>query len=232
MFPTGRRDQDKYTYNGAGEMSEVKMKKSSETLASLVYMRDNDGQVKTTTSKGLPGEEKPTYEYDSNNRLTKGAGIAYEYDSANNPTKIGGGAYKYNSGNELETGPSLTYAYNEEGQRTKTTPATGPASTYGYDQAGDLISVERPKEGEVAEIKDSYTYNGDGLRVSQTIAGTTTYMAWDTAEELPLLLSDQTNSYIYGPGGLPIEQISSGAPAVGAVQTFTYGGRLHQRLRP
>jgi RHS repeat-associated protein len=30
------------------------------------------------------------------------------------------------------------------------------------------------------------------------------------AEELPLILGDGTNSYIYGPGGLPIEQISSG----------------------
>jgi RHS repeat-associated protein len=29
-------------------------------------------------------------------------------------------------------------------------------------------------------------------------------------EELPLILSDTTNSYIYGPNGLPIEQISSG----------------------
>ncbi len=30
------------------------------------------------------------------------------------------------------------------------------------------------------------------------------------AEELPLILSDGTNSYIYGPDGMPIEQISSG----------------------
>ena len=29
-------------------------------------------------------------------------------------------------------------------------------------------------------------------------------------EELPLILSDGTNSYIYGPGGLPVEQINSG----------------------
>jgi len=35
-------------------------------------------------------------------------------------------------------------------------------------------------------------------------------MDWDTAEGLPLLLSDGTNSYIYGPGGIPVEQISSG----------------------
>ncbi|HLM85892.1 MAG TPA: hypothetical protein VK272_06855 [Solirubrobacteraceae bacterium] len=208
------------------------MLKGAESLASLAFTRDNDGQVKTATSKGLPGEEKPSYEYDANSRLTKGAGIAYEYDSANNPTKIGANTYKYNEADELESGTGITYAYNEDGQRTKTTPTTGPATTYGYDQVGNLISVERPKEGETTEIKDTYAYNGDGPRVSQTIAGTTTYMAWDTAEELPLLLSDQTNSYIYGPGGLPIEQISSGAPAVGAVQTFTYGGRLHQRLRP
>jgi RHS repeat-associated protein len=29
-------------------------------------------------------------------------------------------------------------------------------------------------------------------------------------EGLPLILSDGTNSYIYGPGGLPVEQVSSG----------------------
>jgi RHS repeat-associated protein len=211
VFPSETKDEDTYAYSDADQMSEVKMLKGTETLASLAYnTRDKDGQVKTITSKGLPGEEKPSYEYDFDSRLTKGAGTSYEYDSANNPTKIGAGAYKYNSGDELETGPSLTYTYNEEGQRTKTKPSTGPATTYGYDQAGNLTSVERPKEGEVAEIKDSYAYNGDGLRVSQMIGGTTTYMAWDTAEELPLLLSDGTNSYIYGPGGLPIEQISSG----------------------
>jgi RHS repeat-associated protein len=73
-----------------------------------------------------------------------------------------------------------------------------------------LTSVERPKEGETTEIKDSYAYNGEDLRTSQTISGTTSYLAWDMAEELPLILSDGTNSYIYGPGGLPIEQISSG----------------------
>jgi RHS repeat-associated protein len=29
-------------------------------------------------------------------------------------------------------------------------------------------------------------------------------------ESLPLILSDETNNYIYGPGGIPVEQISSG----------------------
>ena len=104
----------------------------------------------------------------------------------------------------------MTYAYDESGERTKTTPEKGPATTYGYDQAGNLTSVERPKEGETTEIKDTYAYNGEGLRTSQTISGTTSYLAWDMTEELPLILTDGTNSYIYGPGDLPIEQISSG----------------------
>ena len=28
--------------------------------------------------------------------------------------------------------------------------------------------------------------------------------------ELPVILGDGTNSYVYGPGGLPVEQISGG----------------------
>jgi RHS repeat-associated protein len=66
------------------------------------------------------------------------------------------------------------------------------------------------EEGETSEIKDTYAYNGEDLRTSQTISGTTSYLAWSMAEELPLILSDGTNSYIYGPGDLPVEQISSG----------------------
>ena len=57
-------------------------------------------------------------------------------------------------------------------------------------------------------------YNGDGLRTSQTISGTTTYLAWDLAEKLPLILNDGTNSYIYGPGGLPVEQINNSTSTV------------------
>ena len=207
-FPTGTGDEDTYSYDDADQMSEVKMAKGAETLASLVYTRDKDGQLKTTTSTGLPGEEKLAYTYDENDRLTEGAGTAYKYDAANNPTTIGAATYKFNSADELESGPSVTYTYNEVGERTKATPEKGPATTYGYDQAGNLISVERPKEGETAEIKDTYAYNGEGLRTSQTISGTTSYFAWDVTESVPVILGDGTNSYIYGPGGLPVEQVN------------------------
>jgi RHS repeat-associated protein len=209
-FPSGASSEDTYAYDNADQTSEVKMAKGTETLASLVYTRDKDGQLEKATSKGLPGAETLSYVYDENNRLTEGQGTTYKYDSANNPTTIGSGTYKYNSADALESGPSLTYTYDEAGERTKTTPTSGPATTYGYDEAGNLISVERPKEGEVSEIKDSYTYDGTGLRASQTISGTTSYLAWDVAESLPLALADGSNSYIYGPGGVPVEQVSGG----------------------
>ena len=213
-FPSGTSDEDTYTYDDTDAMTEVKMKKSTETLASLVYTRNKDELVEKATSKGLPGEEKPAYTYDKNNRLTKGVGIPYEYDAANNPTTIGTEhTYSYNAADELEKSvlkkvTAATYTYNEVGQRTKTEPASGSATTYGYDQAGNLISVTRPK-GTEAAIEDTYGYNGDGLRTSETISGTTTYLAWDLAEKLPLILNDGVNSYIYGPGGLPVEQINN-----------------------
>ncbi|HEY2282301.1 MAG TPA: RHS repeat-associated core domain-containing protein, partial [Solirubrobacteraceae bacterium] len=209
VFPGATEDQDTYTYNNADRVTEIKMAKGAETLASLAYTRDNESQVKTTTAKGLPGAEVTEDTYDENSRLTKSGSTEYKYDGANNPTTIGSNTNTYNEGDELEKDTGATYSYDELGERTKTTPEKGPVTTYGYDQAGSLISVERPKEGEVAKIEDSYAYNGEGLRVSQTISGTTTYMAWDMAEGLPLLLTDRTNSYIYGPGGIPIEQINN-----------------------
>jgi RHS repeat-associated protein len=209
VYPSGTSEEDTYTYNLSDQMTEAKMFKGTETIASLVYARDSDGQVDNTVNKGLLGSEVTEASYDANSRLTKSAATTYKYDAANNPTQIGADTYKYDNAGELESGAGATYTYNEMGERTKTTPGTGPATTYGYDQAGNLISVERPKEGATSEIKDTYTYNGEGLRASQTISATTGYIAWDTAEGIPLILSDGTDSYIYGVDGLPIEQINN-----------------------
>jgi RHS repeat-associated protein len=215
-FPTATEDEDKYTYNEADQMTEVKLTKGAATLGTLAYARDNDGQLKKTTATVLPGEKEVEDTYNGANRLTKAGSIEYEYDKANNLTKSGGDTYTYNAADELETGTEksigIEYAYDEDGQHTKTKPSSGPATTYGYDQTGNLTTDERPEEPteKIIKTENSYTYNGDNLRASQDINGTTTNLTWDTAEELPPILSDETNSYIYGPENLPIEQISSG----------------------
>ncbi len=209
-FPTGTSNVDEYAYNDTDQMSAVKMMNGSEALASLAYGRDGDGQVTNTITEGLPGEEATAYGYDANSRLTKAGAASYEYDAANNPTKTPGSTNTYNEADELTAGSGATYAYNEVGERTTTTPTSGPATSYGYDQAGNLTSVSRSKEGSTPAIEDAYAYNGEGLRASQTISGTTNYLTWDVTEDLPLIMNDGSNSYIYGPNAMPIEQVSAG----------------------
>jgi RHS repeat-associated protein len=55
----------------------------------------------------------------------------------------------------------------------------------------------------------SFAYDGNGLRQSETNGSTTTHFTWSIEGALPVLLSDGANSYIYGPSGIPVEQISS-----------------------
>jgi len=208
-FPSASENKDEYEYNPAGELTKTTMKKASETLASISYTRDNMGLVKSATQTGLPGAEKPENEYDERERLKKGAGTSFEYDAANNPTKLGGTTLKYDAASQLEEGGTTEYAFDEMGQRTEADPASGPTTTYGYDQAGNLISVDRSAEGEIAKIEDDYAYDGNGLRASQSISGSKAQLAWDVSGELPLLLYDSTSYYLYGPDGIPFEQIAS-----------------------
>src|SRR5438093_844627 len=65
----------------------------------------------------------------------------------------------------------------------------------------------------------SYGYNGDGIRMCKyagssaqpcQASGNTPHV-WDVAGSLPLLLKDGSTAYIYGPGGLPLEQVNTSA---------------------
>jgi RHS repeat-associated protein len=54
----------------------------------------------------------------------------------------------------------------------------------------------------------TYAYNGDGQRTAKQVGSTTTKFATDLAEGLPLTVQAGTTSYVTGPGGLPLEQIT------------------------
>lgn len=208
-FPEGTGNVDEYTYDRTDLLSEVNAKQGAETLASLGYTRDKAGLIEKQVSSGLPGAAELSFEYDANNRLTKAGGSSYEYDAADNLIKAPGTTNVYDKASQLEAGTGATYSFNKEGQRTKLTPASGPATTYKYDQAGNLTAVERAKEGEVPAIAESFAYDGEGLMASHKVGEATSYLTWSAVGSLPLLLSDGQNSYLYGPGGLPVEHISS-----------------------
>jgi RHS repeat-associated protein len=209
IFPLASGNQDEYSFDNADRMSAAKFKSGPETLASLSYTRDKIGQVEEESSSGLPGSAKVAYGYDENERLTKAGEASFEYDPADNLTKAPETTNAYDDASQLEAGTGIAYTYDKLGERTKATPEAGPATSYGYDQAGNLISIERPEEGEVPAIEESLAYDGTGLLASKTSGPTTHYFTWDNSASLPLLLSDGENSYIYGPNGLPIEQIST-----------------------
>lgn len=208
-FPTASGNVDEYSYDSTSLVSEAKFKKGTETLASLTYTRDLLGQVEHEARTGLPGAEELNYGYDEANRLVEAGAESFAYDPADNLTEGIGSTNAYDAASQLETGTGLTYSYDKLGERTKVAPASGPATSYGYDQAGNLISVARPKEGEAPGIAEAMTYDGTGLLASKTSGLMTRHLAWDLSSSLPLLLDDGERSYIYGPDGLPVEQITA-----------------------
>jgi YD repeat-containing protein len=156
----------------------------------------------------IPG----TYTYNPLMQLTADGTTTDGYDHAGDPTTLGSATQTFDAASELATsatsGTTATYGYNPRGDRT--TATTGSSTTsYGYNQAGELTSYTPP-----AGTATSYTYNGDGLRATKTTGSTTATYAWDINASIPDMITDGSASYIYGPGGLPVEQISSaGTPA-------------------
>jgi len=58
------------------------------------------------------------------------------------------------------------------------------------------------------------SYDGDGMRESKTVSGTTAHFTWDGAggNLLQQNAGGTKTSFIYGPGGIPVEQIGGGGP--------------------
>jgi RHS repeat-associated protein len=197
---------------------------SSASSVSFGYTRDPAGQLTATTATNIPGQASDTYGYSSLNQLTSytpSSAGAYGYDHADNLTALADGTSQaFDPANEITSatlgGATTTFGYNPRGDRTSATSAAGTVS-YGYDQADRLTSYTSP--GGATTV--SYTYNGDGLRTAKTVNGTNSTFAWDSVTAgVPLLLSDGTTSYLYGPGGLPIEQTTP-TPTISRVATGT-----------
>jgi RHS repeat-associated protein len=203
-FPAETTDVDEYAYNHADQLSEISMKKKAEVLASMAYTRDKIGQVEKSVDTGFSEEAERKYEYDSANRLTKSNGTVFEYDKANNVTKISPTTYTYDKADEIETASNATFEYNKLGQRIKETPSGKSAIPYAYDQAGNLISTNS------AGVENTFKYDGTGLRTTETRGASTYPMAWDLTSGLPLLLRKGQDYFLYGPEGLPFEQITAG----------------------
>ena len=230
-FPAASGVVDTFTFNAADQMTSAASVKGGTTLFSAGYARDAANQLASDTSAAAANS---AYKYTPLNQVCYAGSssvtactspptgsIPYTYDAADNLTKTGTVFQAFNNADELcwtasssaacASPPSgkTTYTYDTRGNRTAVTPTTGQAQTLTYDQANRLTKF-------AAASTTSYGYNGDGLRMCKVAgsstqpcqAGGNTQFLWDVAGSLPLLLKDGTTGYIYGPGGLPLEQVS------------------------
>jgi RHS repeat-associated protein len=203
-FPAETSNVDEYAYDKAGQLTEVSMKKKAEVLASMTYTRDKLGQIEKSVDTGFPEEAERKYEYDAKNRLTKSNGTTFTYDAANNVTKIAA-TYTYDKASQIATASNGTFEFNKVGQRVKETPTGGSAITYSYDQAGNLILTKN------GATENTFKYDGTGLRSTETRGASTYPLVWDSTAGLPLLLRGGQDYFVYGPDGLPFEQITAGS---------------------
>jgi RHS repeat-associated protein len=215
-YPNGTKVTS--TYDDADQLSATTLTGSTgATLAALGFTRDNTGQLLSQTPTGLP-DGPQTFTYSPREQLATatagGATSQFATDAVDNPISVGGTQQTFDPAGQLCwssatsvadpscTGPpagATTHTLDGLGNRTATTPATGAASTYTYDQANRLATANTPTG------TATYHYDGSGLRTSKTVGSTTSAYTWDGDN----LASDGTNSYIYGPGGLPLEQIGA-----------------------
>lgn len=100
----------------------------------------------------------------------------------------------------LKPAGTTTFGYDARGNRVSVTVPGGGTTTLGYDQANRLTSY-----GATA----TYAYNGDGLRMSKTVGGTTEQFTYDLVDGLPLPIVDGSTEFVFGPGGQPLEQVTT-----------------------
>jgi RHS repeat-associated protein len=212
-LPSGTKVTDKLTYDATDHNTAITVAKEATTLAGFSYTRDGAGQVATAATTGLT-EASQSYSYTSIEELEKSGPSTeptkYAYDQAGNiTTRAKATTLAYNAGDEpcwyvakevttpscgtVPTG-ATSYTYNASGDRT-----AAKTVTYSYNANNQLIKYNGTA---------TYVYDGNGLRLARTVDSTTEHFVWDHADPTPQLLQDGTNYYIYGPSGLPFEQIS------------------------
>jgi RHS repeat-associated protein len=226
-YPTGV--ESVLTSDPAGQLTGIEDTIGGSPFLTLTYQRNRAGALTTANESGQVGTNNHAYSYDSQYHLTGDqlSGSAaltntWTYDAATEIYKThyitGGGSdtsgsRTYDKANELltlvetlgaQTTRNLGFSYDKNGNRTQTKDnLSGQTTTYAYDQANRLKTFNSSY---------NYAYDGDGLRMSKSGPVSTSKYAWDTAGisgggGLPLLLDDGAAAYIYGPGGLPLEEV-------------------------
>ncbi len=191
-----------YTYDDNGNIT----KKDYGNSGSVTNTYDTKDRITSTSYNG----KTFNYTYDVNSQLTAVSGTnysaSYAYDNRGNIT------------NKTINGTSTTFSYSNDGWNDKLTSVNGTSLT--YDSNGNVLiygdkSFTWSSGRNLASIKDgnntySYTYDENGIRISKTVNGITTY--YNTKDGVILSQTDGTDTlyFQYDTNGSPLGFLLNG----------------------
>jgi RHS repeat-associated protein len=211
-------------YDATNAASSISLASASSTLQSFTYSDAPSGDILSETDIPGSAQSPATYTYDGQGRvasMTPGTGTAsnYAFDPSSGLTALPtGAAGTYDNAGELtsstQSGTPTSYAYNSAGERLSVSQGTSTVASATWNGTGRLTSYS-----DTAADMTPAAYDGDGLRQSTTITPTggaalTQDYTWDAQGDLPRLLMDGTNAYIYANGTAPAEQVNLASGAI------------------
>jgi RHS repeat-associated protein len=207
------------SYDNTDTPSAITLSNGSSTLQEFSYSDEPSGAIATETDTPSSSTEPADYTYDAQGRVTQmtpgtSSALGYGYDASGNATTLRTGATgTYDDAGELTSstqgGTTTNYTYNADGERTQHAAGGTTTITASYNGAQQLTAYN-----DTSANMSAASYDGDGLRQTDTIAGTTQNFTWDVSGTVPRLLMDSTNAYIYGPGSTPIKEINLSSGSV------------------
>ena len=191
-----------YAYDDANQLTGLAHMLDAQILGSHQYTYDPVGNrsqaIEQMNMQDPPIQTTVTidYIYDPLSRL-KEANYSdnryyhYTFDSVGNrlsqQSHLSSETYTYDIANRLININATTYTWDNNGNLL-----TNGGSTYTYDHANRMVEVSQ------ATVSAGYVYNGLGDRVRETVNGVPTTFTLDLNSGLTQVLSDGTNSYLYG----------------------------------
>jgi RHS repeat-associated protein len=221
------------SYDNTDSPSSITLKNSSSTLQSFSYADAPSGNILTETDTPSSPTSPATYSYDAQGRVTSmtpgtGSQLNYGFDASSNLTgQPGGAAGTYNKAGEITSsalsGATTNYTYSPGGERLTATRSGNTLATGTWNGAVQLTSY-----ADSAANMSAATYDGNGIRASSTTtpsggSATTQGYVWNTVSQVPLMIMDSSNAYLYGYTGTPAEQVNLATGAVTYLITDSLG---------
>jgi len=221
------------TYDNTDHPSAISLKNSTTTLQSFSYSDVPSGNILSETDTPSSPNSPADYTYDAQGRVTSmtpGTGTAksYSFDASSNLTTLPTGATPtYNDAEELTSsslsGSTTNYTYNADGEQLTSTQGSTTESSGTWNGATELATYDNS-----AADMTAATYNGNGLRTSTTVtpsggSAVTQNYVWNTIPQVPDLIMDSTNAYIYGTGNTPVEQVNLSTGTITYLVTDSLG---------